>query len=1356
MSSQRPLVASQDLLVNRKTHEITGNSRIMASFLTFWPHTVERTLQQLADAIDHCLLADRHALRRKCQTFKERQAAGKPSDRLLRELQGRIEQSQARVQQRRAAVPRIDFPDLPVADKRAEIASAIAENQVVVIAGETGSGKTTQLPKICLELGRGIHGMIGHTQPRRLAARSVAQRIADELHTPLGEGVGYQVRFTDQVAPTSHIKLMTDGILLAEIQRDRFLNQYDTLIIDEAHERSLNIDFLLGYLKQLLPKRPDLKVIITSATIDLASFSRHFNDAPVIEVSGRTYPVETRYRPLEDISEEGDLASGIQHAVEELMESESAQQKGDVLVFLSGEAEIREVALHLRKLQSHERRWQHCDVLPLYARLSNAEQNRVFSTEGRRGRRIVLATNVAETSLTVPGIRYVVDPGFARISRYSFRTKVQRLPIEPISQASANQRKGRCGRVAEGICIRLYDEQDFLARPEFTDPEIRRTNLASVILQLLNMRIGEVETFPFVDPPDKRMINDGFKLLEELGAVDRKRRLTAVGKTLVKFQADPRVARMLIAGHEQGCLAEILVIASALSIQDPRERPAEKKQAADEKHRRFQHKDSDFLSLVNLWHYYEEQRQALTQSQLRKLCQREFLAYLRMREWRDIHHQLRLVCKALNYNQNNEPASYEAVHRALLAGLLSHIANLDDNREYLGARNRKLRIFPGSGLFKRTPKWIVAAEITETTQVFARCCAMIEPEWVLGINDALFKRNYLEPHWQQKSGRVMAYERLSLYGLTLRERKPVHYGPIDPIASREILLRGALVEGRVSPSHPTAKAPFFKHNQQVIKEIEGLEAKSRRKDILVDDQRLFEFYDERVAEEVITLKHLEQWRKPAEAKQPQLLFVDKAFLMQHGASHVSEAQFPTRIKSGDLIFKLNYRFEPGHVADGVTATIPLGLLNRVPRHRFDWLVPGMLREKCIALVKTLPKALRRQLVPVPDYVDKILAVVSADDVPLLEVLSREIKRQFRLEIPLEEWQPEQLDDYYRMNCRVVDAGGKTLEQSRDLDYLLDKFKGQVTETLQQQADQTFETASGKSADITQWDFGDLPARYQFKQAGVTVTSYPALVDRKDSVAIELKDYPEQAEQESRRGLIRLLMLQLPQQLKYLRKELLKGNTLNLQFAGIGQRREQWLEDLLVALFDRVFLAGRELPRDEQAFQQRLEQHKGDLVATATDMADLVAAIVAHYNEIRRRLKKANDLAWAGVAGDIQQQLSLLFAPGFIIDTPWEHLQEYPRYLQAIEQRIDKLRGHFQRDKQLLQGLQALTEPLVKEWVSNADAARRSEALLAYRWMLEEYRVSLFAQRLGTKQPVSEKRLKEQWRKVQESLLKLSS
>ncbi len=1024
------------------------------------------------------MLVDQPLLQGKLKQLQQRLALDKPADRLQAQLIAALERSQATVSARRAAVPEINFPEqLPVVEQRERIAKAISEHQLVIIAGETGSGKTTQLPKICLELGRGVQGMIGHTQPRRLAARSVAQRIADELLTPLGEGVGYQVRFTDQVAALSHIKLMTDGILLAEIQRDPDLKQYDTLIIDEAHERSLNIDFLLGYLKQLLLRRAELKVIITSATIDVESFSRHFDRAPIIEVSGRTFPVQVLYRPLEELSEEGLLAAGIEAALTEVLQRDR-QQQGDALVFLSGEAEIREVARYLRKADL-----AHCEILPLYARLGRAEQNKIFSTNQRRGRRIILATNVAETSVTVPGIRYVIDPGYARISRYSYRTKVQRLPIEAISQASANQRKGRCGRVAEGVCVRLYSSEDFDGRETYTDPEIKRTNLASVILKMLSMDMGDIEDFPFIDPPDHRQINDGFKLLEELGATDKQRRLTTVGKILAKMPVDPRLARMIVEAKQRGSLREVLLIASALSVQDPRERPVEKQQAADEKHRRFHDKQSDFISYVTLWDYYETQRQQLSQNHLRKLCQREFISYLRMREWRDIHHQLRLICKELGYKESRQPADYESIHRALLAGLLSHIARFDEQRIYLGARNRKLRIFPGSNLFKQSPKWLVAAEITETTQLYARGCARIDPEWLLGINDSLFKRHYSEPHWQQRSGRVMAYETLSLYGLAIRERKPVHYGPVDAVLSRELFLRGALVEGNYK-----CKADFFQHNRRLIESLEAMEAKSRRRDILVDEEQLLAFYDQRIPAGITTARHFEKWLKDVSTAQPRLLHLEREQLIHHHARQVDERQFPNQLHSGDCHFALTYRFEPGHIADGVTVTVPIALLNRLPRHRFEWLVPGLLRDKCIALVKLLPKTLRKQLVPVPDYVDKALLLMVTSDSSLLDALSQALQQCAGVTIPPQHWQPQSLDAFYRINIQLVDEDGKALAQGRELEQLLAQFKGRVVETLEQKTTQRFQ-----KVDIRQWDFGLLPETVEFEQAGMTVVSYPKIL-----------------------------------------------------------------------------------------------------------------------------------------------------------------------------------------------------------------------------------------------------------------------
>lgn len=1293
-------------------------------------------LKELAIKIDDCMLGDQFRLRRKLSSIAKRQQANKPSDKLQSELEAAIHKSQQQVEERRSSQPLVSFPDdLPVAEKRDEIAQAIAAHQVVVVAGETGSGKTTQLPKICMELGRGIRGLIGHTQPRRLAARSVAQRIADELKSPLGDVVGYQVRFTDQTSPSSYLKLMTDGILLAEIQHDKYLHRYDTLIIDEAHERSLNIDFILGYIKTILPKRPDLKVIITSATIDVERFSEHFNNAPVIEVSGRTFPVEVRYRPPHEFEDDRDLAGAIEEAINELADGEGSSQ-GDVLVFLSGEAQIREVAKQLRRSSL-----EHCEVLPLYARLSNAEQNKIFSTSKRVGRRVVLATNVAETSLTVPGIRYVIDSGYARISRYSYRTKVQRLPIEAISQASANQRKGRCGRVAEGICIRLYSEEDFMGRPEFTDPEILRTNLASVILQMLNLRIGDIQQFPFLEPPDRRLINDGFKLLEELGAIDTRRHMQALGKSLSRFTIEPRLGRILIEASKQGALKECLIIAAALSIQDPRERPADKQQASDEKHRRFRDEDSDFVSFVNLWNYFEQQRQELSQNQLRKLCKKEFLSYLRMKEWRDIHRQLLLLCKDLGLKENSQAADYERIHRSILAGFMSQVAMLHEKPEYLGARNRKLFIFPGSGQFKKTPKWLVAAEIAETTQVYARCCARIDPEWLIGINDRVFKRSYSEAHWQQRTGRVMANERLSLYGLTIREKKRVHYGPIDPVVSRELFIRSALVEGRYN-----SKAAFFVHNQALVKEIESLEDKSRKKDILVDDQQVFEFYNERLAEGLITAKHFEKWLKDNERENPKLLFLSKSDLMQHGADAITEAQFPTQVRCGDTHFTLSYFFRPGHASDGVTVDVPISLLNRVPRHRFEWLVPGMLKDKCIALIKALPKQLRKQFVPVPEFVDRLLSEINAGDQPLLESMSEAIFKLNKVRVDIEQWQPQQLDDFYRVNYRLLDEDGKVLEQSRDLNSLVSKYKGQVVSSLQEKTEKGFHKTQ-----IEKWDFGELPATMSFDQAGVEVVAYPALVDTGKDVAIELKDFPEEAALSSQDGMVRLIMLQLPKQIKYLKKELLKGNDIALQLAGISQQRDAWLDQLIRSVIKRVFVEDQEECRTEADFEQRLATGRTKFMESAHQAGELLAEIASAYNGVRKQLKKANELVWAAAVMDINRQLQRLFAKDFIIDTPWEWLQEYPRYLRAIERRLEKLRGEYQRDKTLLQGLELLEQPLESHWSDNRQALRSCSELVEYRWLMEEYRVSLFAQQLGTKQPISEKRLKVLWEEVRKAL-----
>ncbi|HUH36537.1 MAG TPA: ATP-dependent RNA helicase HrpA [Spongiibacteraceae bacterium] len=1268
------------------------------------------------------LCRDRHRL---AQALKRAGGDSAARDAVLQAIAA----SRDQVTQRAQSIPAIRYPEqLPVAQRITDIGAAVAAHPVVIVAGETGSGKTTQLPKLCLALGRGSRGLIGHTQPRRIAASSVANRLAEELGTSPGSLVGYQVRFQDRTSEQSLIKVMTDGILLAEIQRDRYLTRYDTLIIDEAHERSLNIDFLLGYLKRLLPRRPDLKLIITSATIDVERFSAFFDGAPVVEVSGRSYPVEVCYRPLEELVEERDLAQGVAQVLEEIA---AERPRGDVLVFLPGERDIRETAQLLRR-----RELAHCQVLPLYGRLSHAEQQRVFQAPGS-GWRVVLATNVAETSLTVPGIRYVIDTGLARISRYSVRSKLQRLPIEPVSRASADQRKGRCGRVAEGTCFRLYSEADFLARPEFTDPEILRTNLAAVILQMTALGLGDVAAFPFIEPPEQRQINDGYLLLQELGAIEGGQ-LSATGRQLAQLPVDPQLGRMLVEASAGGCLREALVVVSALSVQDPRERPADKKQAADEQHRRFQDPDSDFVAWLKLWDYYETQRQELSSSQLKKLCQREFLAWMRMREWRDIHHQLRLACKALGWRENQQPADYAALHRALLAGLLSHIGMQDERSEYLGTRNRRFRLFPGSGLAKKPPRWVLAAEIVETSQVFARCVAKIEPEWVLGINDALLKRSHSEPGWQQRSGRVTALESVTLYGLLISDKQRVNFGPIDPVQAREIFIREALVAGRYR-----SKAGFFLHNQALIRDIEALEEKTRRRDLLADEQVLFDFYAERIPAEICTTRQFERWLKTVEREQPRLLYMPREHLLQRSDGLPEQAQFPDQWSWQDLVFRLSYRFEPGNDADGVSLEVPLALLNRVPDHRGEWLVPGLLRDKCIALLKALPKQYRKQLVPVPEAADRALAQMAVGDTPLIDSLGQALARTARLTIPAEAWDDTTLDAFYRMNYRVLDDRGQLLRQSRDLALLKSELRGAMRETLQDKSDARFQRA-----DLTRWDFGALPASTRFEQAGVVATAYPALVDRGDSVAIELLDSAATADAASEQGLIRLLQLQCAEPVKYLRRELLRGNSLNLQLAGVQQKRENWLEDLLYASFRQVFVEGRELPRDQPAFEALLAAGRGEIVATAQAWAGLLQQIATEYSRCRKAMSAGNQLAWLHALEDIRAQLDMLFAPGFVRTVGWTQLSHYPRYLQAIVQRLEKLRGQHSRDRQLTTELRNFQQRLEQALARAPSALRDDPALAQYRWMLEEYRVSLFAQGLGTAGPVSAKRLQQQWQAVQ--------
>ncbi|PLV60966.1 ATP-dependent RNA helicase HrpA [Erwinia sp. B116] len=1253
---------------------------------------------------------------------------------LLGELEGEIASAEQRIATRRAATPTIRYPEnLPVSQKKQAIAEAIRDNQVVIVAGETGSGKTTQLPKICLELGRGLRGLIGHTQPRRLAARTVADRIASELETSLGGCVGYKVRFNDQVGETSQVKLMTDGILLAEIQQDRLLMQYDTIIIDEAHERSLNIDFLLGYLRELLPRRPDLKVIITSATIDPQRFSRHFNNAPVIEVSGRTYPVEVRYRPVVDDADdsERDQLQAIFDAVDELGD----ESPGDILIFMSGEREIRDTADALTK-----RNLRNTEILPLYARLSNAEQNRVFQSHS--GRRIVLATNVAETSLTVPGIKYVIDPGTARISRYSFRTKVQRLPIEPVSQASANQRKGRCGRVSEGICIRLYAEDDFLSRPAFTDPEILRTNLASVILQMTALGLGDIAAFPFVEAPDKRNIQDGVRLLEELGALTVNDvghyKLTASGRSLAQLPVDPRLAKMVLEAQRFGCVREVMIITAALSIQDPRERPSDRQQASDEKHRRFADKDSDFTAYVNLWNYLKEQQAELSSSQFRRQCKLDFLNYLRVREWQDIYTQLRQVVRELGMPVNSEPAPFREVHCALLTGLLSHIGQKDaEKQEFTGARNARFALFPGSGLFKKPPKWTMVAELVETSRLWGRIAARIEPEWIEPLAQHLIKRSYSEPHWEKAQGAVMATEKVTLYGLPIVAARKVNYGQIDPVLSRELFIRHALVEGDWQTRHA-----FFKANLKLREEVEELEHKSRRRDILVDDETLFGFYDQRIGHEVVSARHFDQWWKIAGREDPEQLSFAREMLIRDGADNVSKLDYPNFWQQGNLKLRLSYQFEPGADADGVTVHVPLPLLNQVEEKGFEWQIPGIRRELVIALIKSLPKPLRRNFVPAPNYADAFLGRATPLALPLLESLEREFRRMSGVTLDREAWQWDQVPDHLKITFRVVDENNRKLAEGKDLPALKASLKGKVQETLSKVADDGLEQSG-----LHIWSFGNLPDHFEQKRGSYSVKAWPALVDENDSVAIRLFDSQHEQQKAMWRGQRRLLLLNIPSPIKYLHEKLPNKAKLGLYFNPYGKVLDL-IDDCIACGVDKLIAENGGPSWQEEGHTRLHDKVRAELNDTVVDIAKLVEQILTAVFNINKRLKGRVDMSMALALSDIKAQMSGLVYRGFVTGNGWKRLPDTLRYLQAIERRMEKLAVDPHSDRARMLKVDSVQKAW-SQWFNKLPQQRRDDAdVQEIRWMIEELRVSFFAQQLGTPYPISEKRILQAMEQVE--------
>ena len=1307
----------------------------------------------------------------------------------------------------RNPLPPITFPeDLPVSGRRAEIAKAIQENQVVIVSGETGSGKTTQLPKICLELGRGSRGLIGHTQPRRIAASSTAKRIAQELGTPLGEHVGFKVRFNDTLQKGASVKLMTDGILLAETQTDPLLRAYDTIIIDEAHERSLNIDFLLGYLKQLLPRRPDLKIIITSATIDAERFARHFAQegkpaVPVIEVSGRLYKVEVRYRPVDRdpvaaspsagggdkpankaqaARDKRDLMDAVVDGVDELCRLGS----GDVLVFLPGEREIRDCAEALRKHHP-----PHVEILPLFARLSVEEQDKVFRTTNAR--RIVLATNVAETSLTVPGIRYVVDSGLARVKRYSFRNKVEQLQVEAIAQSAANQRAGRCGRVADGVCIRLYEEDDFLQRPKFTEPEILRSSLAAVILRMKSLHLTDVETFPFVESPQGRAIADGYQLLQELGAVDESNQLTPMGRKLAKLPLDPRVGRMILAALDNNSLTEMLIIASALSVQDPRDRPMEYQQQADEKHKKFADERSEFLSYVKIWRWFEDAiEHKKTNRQLQENCRENFLSQVRLREWRDVHSQLLTIVKEQGWRMNELPATYDQVHLALLTGLLGNIGFKMEEEgatasrgpqaggAYLGARGIKFHIWPGSSLGKKAGKWVMAAELVETTRLYARCLAQIQPEWIEKIGGHLLKKSWGEPRWEKRSAQVTASERATLYGIVVYSQRRINYALHNPAEAREIFIRDALVAGDYE-----TRAPFFAHNHKLVREIENLEHKSRRLDVLVDDQLIAAFYDQQIPADIVNGAGFEKWYKDGARENPKLLYLVREELMRHEAAGVTTELFPKTMSVTGIEMGLTYHFEPGSPRDGVTLAVPLFALNQIPQERAGWLVPGMLKEKVQLLLKSLPQKLRRHCVPLPDYaarfVERIDGAGAFGRGDLVDVLIADIRAQTGIAVLSGDFKLETLPVHLTMNFKVIDEHGRQLEMGRNLATLQGELGGQARQSFQKMAEATpaaagarapaakvaaapaappaalalasgngkgkgkgavpapTPSAPGAHTNLTGWTFGELPELLEITQGKLTLIGFPALVDKISHCDLEVFDDPNVAARTHRIGLRRLFALQFKEQLKFAEKNVPGLQQMGMQFMSVGSPDE--LREQIVNKAIDIACMQDPLPHDAASFNKRKDEGKGRLGLLINEVARLVGSILAEFHGLPKKLQGLPP----AVAADMQAQLQGLVHKRFVAETEYTQLSHFPRYLKAMNIRLEKLRTNASRDAQLMAEWQTAASQFQRT-VKNQPLKNIDPRMIEFRWMLEELRVSLFAQELRTPMPVSSKRLQKVW------------
>jgi ATP-dependent helicase HrpA len=1295
---------------------------------------MHKSAEALTARLEDAMLADAARLARRIQHAQSRRAPAAEWARIAEA----IERSVSRRNARGAAKPRITYPpELPVSQRADDIAAAICAHPVVIVSGETGSGKTTQLPKICLAASRGERGQIGHTQPRRIAARAVAARIAQELGTAVGNAVGYKVRFTDHTHPDAYIKLMTDGILLAETQRDRALAAYDTIIIDEAHERSLNIDFLLGYLRQLLERRPELKLIITSATLDAQRFAQHFGvagrPAPIIEVSGRLFPVDVRYRPLatDETDDEEELEEGIVSAVEELWR----EGPGDILVFLPGEREIRETGELLQRALRRRPYAAAVEIVPLYARLSVSEQQRIFAPS--TGRRLVLATNVAETSLTVPGIRYVVDPGLARIKRYSLRNKTTLLQIEKISQSAANQRAGRCGRVADGACMRLYSEEDFAARPRYTDPEILRSSLAAVILRMSALDLSAPEQFPFVDPPSARAIADGYQLLQDLDAVDESRALTPRGRELAKLPLDPRIGRILQAARELDCVAEALVIASALAVPDPRERPLERAQAADQAHLKFRDERSDFLSLIALWQFFTDAlAEKLSHRKLVERCRAQFVSYLRLREWRDVHDQLATELGEAEWRWNPRLSDkidvrrYAAIHKSLLAGLLSNIGAKAEDGAYDGARGVRFHLHPGSGIARKAPKWVLAAELTETTRLYARCAASIEPEWIEGVAGDRVTRDYFDAHWDAKRGEAVASERVKLYGLTLVARRPVSYGAIDPAAARDIFVREALVAG-----DPTIKAPFLERNRRLIAEIAELEHKARRQDVLVDDDTIAAFYAERIPPDVATRVAFERWRANAEAGDPNLLLT-REFLMRHVAANVTEELFPKTLAIAGTTLPIKYRFAPGDPHDGVTVTVPLALLNQIDEARLSWLVPGMVRDKVTAYLKALPKSWRSRVIPMTEVVTDFLARASAENGSIDDALRDYLQRRLDDALPPHAFDAVALPAHLAVNIRVVDASARELATGRNLTALRAKL-GEAAQMSFAAVGHPFEKKG-----ITSWDFGDLPETLTVERSGARLVGYPALLDDGSSVSLALLDTHDAADASTRAGVIRLIRLQLKESLSRFEKAPPEFLQAALQLKSVVPA-DVLRTDVQSAIVDRAFIGDDPLPRNDRGWNEQVKRARTRLPAVAEGAWRQLSAIANEHFSLSQRLAAA-PAPHTRIAAELRVERDALVYPGFFSATPWAQLQHLPRYLRALERRYIRHLEAPGRDARHAAQLAQWWTRYRERAESERAKSTLSPKLAAFRWLLEELKVSLYAQELRTPFPVSFKRVEKAW------------